>query len=105
VLWLLALLTAVAGLCDGLTTWWGLSRHPDRVVETNPLVMPLYRRVSPPVFVTAICLLDAAASLGIGLLSRRFGIGSVGQVVFLVGIAAAAVNNARNLRRLRRWSG
>jgi hypothetical protein len=61
--------------------------------------------VSPPVFVAAICLVDGAASLGIGLVSRRFGVGSIGQAVFLLGIAAAAVNNARNLRRLRRWSG
>lgn len=101
-IWVLVGVAALVSLADGLTTWAGLSRHPDRVVETNPIVAWVYPQVPPAVFVALNCVASAAVSLLIGLLSRWAGIGSIGQVVYALGIAAAAVNNSFNLRRLGR---
>ncbi len=99
-LWLLASLTAVASLCDGLTTSWTLSKYPEHVFETNPVIDRLVGRVSQPVFVAVVCVLTTACSLVLGLVAQRFEVGSIAQVVFLLVIAAAAVNNALILRRL-----
>ena len=101
-IWVLAGVAALISLADGLTTWAGLSRHPDHVVETNPVVAWVFPRVRAPVFVALNCAASAALSLLIGLVSRWVGAGSIGQVVYALGIAAAVVNNSRNLRRLTR---
>lgn len=104
-LWVLTGVAALISLADGISTWMGLSRYPDQVVETNPIAAWIYSRVPPVVFVLSVAALSAALSLLIGVVSRWVGVGSVGQVVYALGISAAVVNNVRNLGRLRRWSG
>lgn len=100
-LWLV-LLTALASSSDGATTWWTLTKHPARVLETNPVVMSFYERAPRGVFIGGITLLGAGTSTLLGLIAGAFGAGAVAQVMFLVVIGAAAVNNALVLRRLDR---